>query len=182
MNENELSNTLKSLREKIDKNLRRQPKLKNLSALERLKKHIVVDERGRGCWIWQKKINPKGYGYIKFKGRSMQTHRLALEAKLNRKIKDGLYALHDCDNPSCCNPEHLYEGTQFNNMQDAKNRERLKPCRGSTNGQSKLTEKEVVEIRGKAGQKTFSELSRNYGVSVNTISGIVKRKSWRSLL
>ena len=76
----------------------------------------------RGCLIWPKSRNVQtGYGQFcswDGKKRKMLTaHRLAYQHFVGH-IPDGLWVLHRCDNNSCCNPEHLFLGTQTDNMQD----------------------------------------------------------------
>ena len=81
------------------------------------------------------------YGVMAVNGKRIKTHRLAWEIK-NGKIPEGMMVLHKCDNPPCCNTEHLFIGTQKDNMQDALKKMRLKPpfcptnkkARGEKNG------------------------------------------------
>jgi len=71
-----------------------------------------------GCHPWTGITNNIGYGFIgywdidKNKNNMMTAHRMALMIKLNREIAPGLNANHTCHNRLCCNPDHLYEGTQ----------------------------------------------------------------------
>jgi len=71
-----------------------------------------------GCDIWTGVVSSIGYGFIGFRDRitdkrgMMTTHRLALMQKLDREIAPGMNANHTCNNKLCCNPDHLYEGTQ----------------------------------------------------------------------
>ena len=67
------------------------------------------------CWEWTGSKNKQGYGY---KGKSL-AHRVAYEVTRNRPIRPGYVIMHLCDNPSCCNPYHLKEGTQKENLRDA---------------------------------------------------------------
>ena len=71
-----------------------------------------------GCWLWAKAVNTNGYGYKWHKGKLHHAHRVSWE--LNRgPIPDGLFVLHRCDVKLCVNPEHLFLGTQTDNMRDA---------------------------------------------------------------
>ena len=68
------------------------------------------------CLEWQGAKSSGGYGQLAVDGRSLGTHRLAWVLANECAIPDGLYVLHSCDNPSCCNPAHLHLGTQLSNM------------------------------------------------------------------
>lgn len=81
-----------------------------------------VDKSGE-CWLWFGKIEWDGYGRVKYKGKSYRAHRVAWEL-VNGEIEDGLLVLHRCDNPLCCNPSHLFLGTQQDNMTDKKQKGR----------------------------------------------------------
>jgi len=76
---------------------------------------VIVSKSG--CWEWQKALNPNGYGKAYFNGKLRQSHRISWI--LHRgKIPVGLFVLHHCDNPICVNPDHLFLGTQKDNMHD----------------------------------------------------------------
>lgn len=125
------------------------------------------------------------------KSRSFRAHRFAWEITRG-PIPDGLHVLHRCDNPPCCNPDHLFLGTHIDNVADmvAKGRgakgersgARLHPervARGERNGTAKLTAAQVAEIRA-TPRKVGSQhaLALRFGVSDATISMIVNGKAW----
>ena len=71
------------------------------------------------CWMWNAATrNEEGYGIISDKGNNLVASRVAYELQ-NSPIPDGMLVLHKCDNPSCVRGDHLYIGTQKENIQDA---------------------------------------------------------------
>ena len=72
-----------------------------------------------GCHNYPREDGIVGfYACISINRKCYKAHRLALERKLGRPIKTGHMALHHCDNKSCVNEDHLYEGTAKDNTQD----------------------------------------------------------------
>src|SRR5690606_2829424 len=95
-------------------------------------------------------------------------HRLAYETWVG-PIPDGHIVRHRCDNPPCINPIHLETGTWGDNMKDKVERGRLVVPLGSSNGQAKLTEAKVLEMRSlyASGEYTYRDLADLYGVSIS---------------
>ena len=71
-----------------------------------------------GCWEWTGPRNEHGYGLISQSGRRIRAHRAAYE-QTHGPIPSGALICHTCDNPPCCNPEHLWAGSMADNMRDA---------------------------------------------------------------
>src|SRR5688572_8620113 len=102
------------------------------SVLERVKK------TASGCWKWQGYKTKRGYGTVGFKYKPIRVHRLMWIFR-NGDIPKGLLVCHTCDNPPCCNPDHLFIGTQQDNVNDRGSKGRL--CKiqdGSLNDMAKL--------------------------------------------
>ena len=70
------------------------------------------------CWEWTGARSPAGYGRIKGDNGTLQAHRVAYELT-HGPIPDGLFVMHSCDNPPCCNPAHLSVGTNADNVHDS---------------------------------------------------------------
>jgi hypothetical protein len=141
-----------------------------------------VERREDGCWVWTGSVNDKGYGRIGGGRRQAValTHRLAYESAVG-PIPEGLCVLHRCDNPPCCNPEHLFLGTRADNNADAKAKGRVRPgvSRGEKQGSAKLTEAAVREIIAARGVVPTAALAGRYGVARSTIIKIQARRAWR---
>lgn len=145
-----------------------------------------VDRSGGpdACWPWTASRDAHGYGQIKCSilKRPLKAHRIALEAHLGHPIPESMKACHRCDNPPCCNPSHLFIGTQSDNMADCgrKGRHPGPGLHGGDHPIAKLSESDVIEIRRLyATEKlTQTELGRQFGVGQAAISGIILRKSW----
>ena len=124
-----------------------------------------------------------GYPQVKENGKTWYAHRLAW-TKANGPIPKGIQVLHRCDNPRCVNVDHLFLGTQKDNIHDmmAKGRMNTGDQTGVKNGRAKLTEKQVLEIRKLDPSKIWiSDIARKYGVGWTAIDDIIKRKSWRNI-
>ena len=91
-----------------------------LSIAERIDMNV---DKSSGCWVWLLSTIPQGYGHFKVAGKTRRAHRVVWE-EFKGPIPERLKVLHTCDNPSCVNPEHLFLGTQADNMQDMKQKGR----------------------------------------------------------
>jgi hypothetical protein len=134
------------------------------------------------CWEWNAAADGLGYGRWWFRDAVRLSHRVAWEIT-HGPIPDGLCVLHRCDNPKCVRPDHLFLGTQGDNIRDMHAKKRAKPARGELSSRAKLTSEQVRDIwaryTGKHGEQT--KLAKEYGVSSHQISMIVGGKSWLHL-
>ena len=136
-----------------------------------------------GCWPWKGAILQNGYGMAHFCGKPKLAHRLAYELT-NGSFPHDLNILHSCDNPSCCNPKHLFIGTQRDNMADMVRKGRS--LRGERHKMRKLSLEEVKEIRrnycgyvkGKHNRIRYSDIAAKFGVDSTTVGRIVRGQYW----
>ena len=77
-----------------------------------------------GCWEWMARRKLHGYGEFRIIDCLVPAHRMAWVLSVG-PIPKGLLVLHRCDNPPCCNPDHLFLGTQADNLRDAIQKGRL---------------------------------------------------------
>jgi hypothetical protein len=136
-----------------------------------------------GCWQWTAYIDALGYGRMSFKGEHWKVHRFSWFLAHGR-IPRSLDVLHTCDNRSCVNPNHLFLGTQQDNIQDMIKKGRNKnpiPRYGEKNNQARLTVKQVKEIRERYKYGNGYVLAREFGVSRMTITRTVQRQCWRNV-
>jgi hypothetical protein len=149
-----------------------------------------VDRRSDDeCWEWLARRAERGYGQYRHEGRTVRAHRHAWRLA-NGPIPSGLLVCHHCDNPPCCNPAHLFLGTDADNVHDMVSKGRnVRPPRdessvnfprGERCHAAKLTEGQVIEIRRRydAGDKRM-EMAREFGVDYTLIWQIGKRKAWK---
>ena len=104
------------------------------------------------CWPYLGGCDPTGYGVFYADSRKYLAHRFAYTFAKG-PITPSLVVRHACDRPPCCNPAHLEQGTQHQNVHDCIERDRavlVKPSPGSSNGQAQLTEEDVETIRRRA--------------------------------
>jgi hypothetical protein len=132
-----------------------------------------VQKNECGCWIWNGSKTAAGYGMITIKGVVRYAHRMAYE-EYRGPITGGMFVCHRCDNPSCVNPDHLFLGTNNENVADMVAKQRQ--AKGERVQSSKLTEDKVAIIR--SSTKLQRELAQEFGVSQSLISMVRSRQLW----
>lgn len=125
------------------------------------------------CWTWLGNRQPSGHGYIQIFRVRWMAHRLSYFINKG-EIPEGLNVNHTCDNAWCVNPDHLYAGTQQENMKDV--RERGRQAKGEKHGMCKLTQQQVDVIR--SSTLTDAELAKHFQVSQSHIWNIKNKKRW----
>lgn len=142
-----------------------------------------IDEKG--CHVCTSHSgNGFGYPQVMVGGKREYMHRFFYVRKYG-EIQDGLILRHKCDNPACINEEHFETGTQADNMRDRAERGRVSynPLRGSSNGNSILSEKEVIEIKTRLKNGVRKEqLAVDFNVSFGTITSIKSGARWAHIV
>ena len=131
------------------------------------------------CWLWQATVFTNGYGSFRVTSKNKSVAHRVSWILSHGDIPDGLNVLHKCDVRLCVNPQHLFLGTQLENIADMirKGRKRLPvQARGMKSTKAKLTDQDVYAIR--ASSDTIRALARQYGVAPNTIDAVKSRRSW----
>jgi len=138
-----------------------------------------------GCIEWTGCTNWDNYGMIGFsisgKNNQMIAHRLAYFLLVG-SYPNELQVLHECDNPLCVNPAHLWLGTHADNMEDKARKGRVKSVSRENNPHAKLTENDVREIRQSLSNGTRKiDLARRFGVSDACIHYIATEQTWKGI-
>lgn len=129
------------------------------------------------CWPWIASTGTGGYGKISVDGEHTKATRVGWRLVFG-PIPEGMFVLHKCDNPPCCNPTHWFLGTQQDNMDDMKEKGRGRY--GEKAYQAKLNENSVIQIRKLWIEgENLSDLGRRFGVAPATIRDVVYNKTWR---
>ena len=131
--------------------------------------------KGPNCWEWTG-CKSGGYGKFWLIGRKQWAHRVVMTMRIGT-IPKGMYVCHICDNKGCVRPSHLVLGTPKDNIQDSINKGRSQ--RGETNGHSKLTEKQIREIRN--DHRIHIIIAKEYNVGRRAIDRIIDRTRWKHL-
>lgn len=137
-----------------------------------------------GCWIWLGACNSWGYGTVGYKGGNKNASRVAWMVTHGDITEPGIDVLHTCDEKLCCNPAHMYLGTDKDNSRDRV--VRGQQPKGERVHFAKLTEAQVREIRRlhvpgrrlQAGGNT-KELAKKYGVQPGMITAITSGRTWK---
>jgi hypothetical protein len=146
------------------------------SVKDRFELYISL-EPNSGCWLWTGHVGWGGYGHFNWaKGKPIKAPRASWELFIG-KIPDGMHVLHTCDNRCCVNPDHLFLGTNNDNVADkvAKGRQ----SKGERSSLAKLNAALVNEIRNSS--ETDRAIGQRLGIGKSTINLVRQRKAWRHI-
>lgn len=138
------------------------------------------------CWLWTGNQYTDGYPQFWYAGRSVRGTRFVYTQTYG-PFDPVLLICHKCDTPLCVRPDHLWLGTQQENIRDAWRKGRATahwtPLRGAKNGMTKLTPVQVADIRARyhPGVVTLVDLARTHGVSKYAVWCVLKRLTWAHL-
>lgn len=135
---------------------------------------------GDSCWVWKGFLDKAGYGRFWISSLKLNTGAHRVSYWISTNIYPGnKNVCHSCDNPSCCNPKHLWLGTQQENIQDAINKNRINPKALRT----LLTEKQVLEVKVLLANTKMlkKEIAEYFKVTRYVIYGISKGKTWKDV-
>lgn len=135
-----------------------------------------IDKSGGpdACWPWAGAKDKDGYGivWVDPQLRGKRVSRIILSEVLERELRQEEFACHECDWPSCCNPQHLFLGSPLLNVADMQNKGR----RGRAGPKPKISDEQILQIRsrltGRRGEQ--KELAEEFNVSRSLINLIVK--------
>lgn len=159
-------------------------------AIERWIDSVDINPK-TGCWEWRYALrkptikNNKMYPHLRYKGTRYRVHRFAYQLVFG-SIPDGMLACHRCDNEKCSNPEHIFIGTQLDNVRDciAKGRSRRLCSKNKmeSNPNAKITLEIAEKIRSEYKWRvvTARMLAQKYGLSRSATWAVCVGRRWVS--
>lgn len=130
-----------------------------------------IDRSGSGCHPWLACRSAQGYGRLSVGKRSVFAHLIVL-AILKGQPRINQIGLHSCDNPPCCNPDHLRWGSYRRNTAEA-----IRRGQRTRGWDTKIDDETADLIRSLYPSQTQQQLAKRFGVTQPTISNIVSGRS-----
>lgn len=150
------------------------PKLKETPHLYIFNRIAVTESN---CWEWQKS-KTNGYGRLIKDGKGWPAHAYSYTVFI-QPIPEGKQINHTCHNRCCVNPDHLYAGTQADNMRDMNRAGRRNQVHGSKDGNSKISENIAKQIYTHQGIARI--IADKFNVSISLVYAIKKKQIWRHI-
>ena len=132
------------------------------------------------CWLWQGSLTHRGYGQASYKNKNVRAHRLAYQFAKG-EIPAGMLVCHTCDNPQCCNPDHLFIGTSKDNSDDMIKKGRARATRGRQRPLAKLSENSVRRIRIVGNAISQRKIAKAIGVTQTVIGDVLLGRAWKHI-
>lgn len=149
---------------------------RTIDALAKLEE-FYIPEPNSGCWLWIGCApRAKPYGHLTIQGKLWKAHRLSWTL-FRGPIPDGMHVCHKCDVPSCVNPEHLFLGTNADNVADKVRKGRARTIQGSQSHTAKMTEDDVRRIR--LENWPLKRIEETFGISKNNASKAKLGRTWK---
>lgn len=132
------------------------------------------------CWVWTGATTEGGYGVMNYRGKMYYAHRVAWELENKRPLPPKKFGCHECDNPGCPNPHHVWPGGVKENAEDMVSKDRQ--ARGERNGHAKLMPTDIAAIRQRAETgEMFKTIALDFGCKGSYIGQIVRYERWAHL-
>jgi hypothetical protein len=164
---------------------RKMPKETKIQTIERFMEN--VNQKENSCWEWTAGLR-NGYGNFSYKGKDKYAHRISYMLFKN-EAPDNKYVCHHCDNPKCVNPDHLFLGTQKDNMRDsnikkrdkwsAETRRKVMPDGTYHNQKFKPDEIRYIRSEYQKDGVTLKKLANEFNTDKKAISRIVNYKTYK---
>lgn len=143
---------------------------------DRFWRRVAITANPDKCWLWLGRLSAQGYGVVSLQSQNHGSHRVAFYLVYGHWPRP--LGRHTCDNPPCCNPYHIIEGTPQDNVDDkiARGRHSF----GGRSGSAKLDDEKVRDILCRIRNKEpLSSIARRYKVDASTIGNIKRGIIWR---
>ncbi len=135
-----------------------------------------------GCWEWSLAKGAGGYGVQYFRGKTHKAHRMSWTV-FKGQIPEGVLVCHQCDNPQCVNPSHLFLGSHADNRADAVAKNRVFRPIGVLAPACILSERVVRNMRATyaSGRVTMKQIAERFRCSVPNVYRIISRQTWKHI-
>lgn len=137
-----------------------------------------------GCWLWTA-ATQQGYGRFGTDDRkTVLAHRYSW-AVVHGSIPHGMHVCHKCDTPACVNPDHLFLGSDKDNIEDMYRKGRgnnaARGPKGTRSSFAKISEATVLDIYATRGIESMDKTAKRLGVSRSTVAHIRSGRQWSTV-